>query len=137
MYKMFALCGAIVLAASSGTAWAQDSMSSGDRAPPITMPAPIFEYVQQASSMQYDGTTMTLSGLAPSTVYFSDRPYRLVGHVDNETFVSLWGADGGTFNTDPPNAAVSVLGEISEPPAIVGLWNQISVCQKVSFMPGA
>ncbi len=83
--------------------------------------APAYEYVQQASSLQYDGQTLTLQGVAPSTVFFSDRPYRLTGHVDTATFADLWTAPNGPFAQDPPNAAISVLGQTDVAPAIVEL----------------
>lgn len=81
---------------------------------------PTYEYVQQAASMTFDGTTMTLSGLAPSTIFFSDAPYRLAGAVDLKTFTNLW-QGSGPFASAPPNAAVSVLGKTDEAPVIVEL----------------
>ncbi|MEJ8571035.1 hypothetical protein [Microbaculum marinum] len=82
---------------------------------------PTYEYIQQAASMSYDGQTLTLEGLAPATIFFSDRPYRLIGQVDTGTFASLWDEPDGTFRTDPPNAAVTVLGSADTEPAIVEL----------------
>ncbi len=128
MYKILAVIGVVALAASPGLASAQDATTAAEPATASSapaqqyaLPAPVFEYVQQAASMTFDGETMTLGGMAPATIYFSDRPYRMVGHVDNVTFAGLWEKSGGTFAADPPNAAVSVLGEIEEPPAIVEL----------------
>ncbi|WP_419913289.1 hypothetical protein [Hoeflea sp.] len=111
MYRLTALIGAVFLAISPGLAQAQQP----------AVPAPSYEYVQQASSMQFDGTTMTLQGVAPSTVFFSDRPNRLTGLVSSGQFVELWNSPDGPFASDPPNAAVSVLGNIKDAPAIVEL----------------
>lgn len=89
---------------------------------PVNAPAtPSYEYVQQAASMTFDGTNMTVEGLAPATIFFSDRPYRLTGQMDAQKFVDLWKSPNGPFAVDPPNAAVSVLGNVSEAPAIVEL----------------
>ena len=88
---------------------------------PIQGPAlePVtYDYVQQAGSMTFEGSTLTLTGLAPSTIFFSDRPYRLVGHVDTARFVDLW-SSGGSFAIDPPNAAISALAGGEQSPAIV------------------
>lgn len=88
---------------------------------PIQGPAlgPVtYDYVQQAGSMTFDGSQITLTNLAPSTIFFSDRPYRLVGHVDTQRFVDLW-SSGGSFTIDPPNAAISVLSNDTDAPAIV------------------
>lgn len=83
--------------------------------------APSYEYVQQATSLQYDGETLTLQGVAPSTIFFSDHPYRLTGQVDIATFANLWSVPHGPFAQDPPNAAISVLGQTGVSPAIVEL----------------
>ena len=63
---------------------------------------------------------MTLQ-VVPSTVLFSDRPYRLSGQMDTAAFANLWESPGGAFAQVPPNAAVSVLGDTANPPAIVEL----------------
>jgi hypothetical protein len=83
-------------------------------------PAPAYDYIQQAASMSFDGETLTLSGLAPSTIYFSDRPYRETGQVDTATFLQLWD-EGGSFADDPPNAALTVLSAPDDQPAVVEL----------------
>ncbi|MEX3008045.1 hypothetical protein [Hoeflea sp. TYP-13] len=116
MYRLSALFGAVLLALSPGLALAQQ----GGQPVPV-MPTPAYEYVQQASSMQYDGTTLTLQGVAPSTIFFSDRPYRLTGQVATGMFADLWNSPDGPFASDPPNAAISVLGKTDEAPAIVEL----------------
>lgn len=122
MYRLTALAGAALLVLSAGFAQAQDTSVPQPAPVPVDPPpAPVYEYVQQATSMQYDGTTMTLQGVSPSTIFFSDRPYRLTGQVTNDTFVNLWNAPDGPFASDPPNAAVSVLGAPNQEPAIVEL----------------
>ncbi|WP_421722801.1 hypothetical protein [Bauldia sp.] len=82
---------------------------------------PSFDYVQQAGGMTFDGQTLTLTDIAPATVFFTDRPYRMSGQFSNAAFASLWRAPNGTFAGDPPNAAVSVLGDTANAPAIVEL----------------
>lgn len=115
MRRLSAVIGAIVLALSPFVVHAQNINQ------PVSMyPAPAFEYVQQAVSLESDGKTMTLKGV-PSTVFFSDRPYRLTGHMDNAAFAKLWQGPNGPFASIVPNAAVSVLGDTQNPPAIVEL----------------
>ncbi len=109
------LAGALLLALGSGVAAAQT--------PPVPVsiePAPDFDYIQQAASMAFDGTTLTLSGLAPSTIYFSDRPYRETGQVDTPSFLALW-AEGGSFAGDAPNAAITAMSAPDAQPAVVEL----------------
>ncbi len=115
MKQLTAILGAVVLAVSHGAAMAQNTNQ-----PVAMMPAPSYEYVQQAASMQYDGQTMTLQGV-PSTIFFSDHPYRLSGQVDTARFADLWTAPNSAFAIDPPNAAVSVLSDRENPPAVVEL----------------
>jgi hypothetical protein len=68
-------------------------------------------FVQTARGATRAGDRLTLSGLGPSTLYFSDRPTRVVGHMTNDQFADLWAADaasdGDGFASDPPNAVLS------------------------------
>jgi hypothetical protein len=66
-------------------------------------------FVQTAGAMSSDGETLTLDEVTPSTVYFSDRPQRIVGHMATDDFVDLWGEGDNSFETDPPNAVLSFL----------------------------
>jgi hypothetical protein len=42
---------------------------------------PAFLFVQSSSGFEYDGERLTVHGMSPSTVFFSDRPDRIAGHV--------------------------------------------------------
>jgi hypothetical protein len=66
-------------------------------------------FVQTAHGMTSDGQTLTLEGVTPSTLYFSDRPQRIVGHMATTDFVDLWGEGDNSFEEDPPNAVLSFL----------------------------
>ena len=71
---------------------AQQQTEQAAKAAPVPVKiqtGPTYEYVQQAASMKFDGKTLTLSGVAPSTIFFSDAPYRLAGAVDQKTFTGL------------------------------------------------
>jgi hypothetical protein len=46
-------------------------------------------FVQTAAGIASDGTTLTLEGVTPATLYFSDRPQRIVGHMTTADFVEL------------------------------------------------
>ena len=47
-------------------------------------------FVQVASGSKSSDGVLTLSGVSPATLYFSDRPERVVGHMTNEQFVEGW-----------------------------------------------
>ena len=66
-------------------------------------------FVQTAQGIDSAGGTLALRGVTPSTLYFSDRPQRVVGHMTTVDFVDLWAAGDNSFETDPPNAVLSFL----------------------------
>jgi hypothetical protein len=51
---------------------------------------------------------ITLHGVSATTLFFSDRPYRMTGHIPTEDFVSQWGVGDDNFAEDPPNALLSI-----------------------------
>ena len=63
-------------------------------------------FVQTAAAISSDGTTLTLKDVTPSTLYFSDRPKRVVGHMTTVDFVEL-GRGDNNFEEDPPNAVLA------------------------------
>jgi hypothetical protein len=73
-------------------------------------------FVQTAQAAASDGTTLTLKGVTPSTLYFSDRPQRVVGHMTTADFVELWDAGENSFEEDPPNAVLAFLEPGDEAP---------------------
>ena len=48
-------------------------------------------FVHTARGFAVDGERIVLRDVTPSTLYFGDRPERVVGHVDTAEFVDLWG----------------------------------------------
>jgi hypothetical protein len=73
-------------------------------------------FVQTAKGTDSDGQTLTLRGITPSTLYFSDRPKRVVGHMSTADFVDLWGIGDNSFETDPPNAVLAFLEPDADAP---------------------
>ena len=45
-----------------------------------------FLFVQTAKDIAYKDGVLTLQDVSPVTVFFSDRPQRIVGHVRNDLF---------------------------------------------------
>lgn len=66
-------------------------------------------FVQLAHGLTCDDNRVTLHGLAHSTLFFSDRPQRVVGHMSTQKFVNEWGMGDNNFADDPPNAVVSFM----------------------------
>ena len=73
-------------------------------------------FVQTARAITSDGTTLTLKDVTPSTLYFSDRPKRIVGHMTTVDFVDLWAEGDNNFEEDPPNAVLAYLEPSGEAP---------------------
>jgi len=68
-------------------------------------------YVQSAQGIAYQDGVLTLEGIAPTTIMFSDRPERITGHVPSEEFLDSWGEGDNSFADDPPNAVLSTYTE--------------------------
>jgi hypothetical protein len=66
-------------------------------------------FVQTAHGLTSDGNTLTLNEVTASTLYFSDRPKRIVGHMTTADFVDLWAEGDNSFEEDPPNAVLAFL----------------------------
>ena len=63
--------------------------------------------VMNAQGASLKGETLTLNGVAPNTIVFTDRPVRAAGHMLTAHLVEGWGKEGEGFAKDPPNATVS------------------------------
>jgi hypothetical protein len=65
-------------------------------------------FIQTAQKVQFDGKTLTLSGVNPSVVMFTDRPKRTAETIPTANLVKSWDAGGkGSFKSDPPNAGLT------------------------------
>ena len=73
-------------------------------------------FVQTATAMEHVIGGVILRGVAPSTLFFSDRPQRFVGHLATTDFVGLWGAGEDSFAANPPNAVLAFLGQDASTP---------------------
>lgn len=70
---------------------------------------PQFLFVQSAEGVTYADGRLTLTGISPITILFSDRPDRLAGHMATADFVPFWDEGADSFKSDPPNATLSVV----------------------------
>jgi hypothetical protein len=70
-----------------------------------------FLFVQTAKGMTFDksASKLTLTGVSPITVMFSDRPERIAANMRTAAFVPFWSKGKDSFLSDPPNADISIL----------------------------
>jgi hypothetical protein len=66
-------------------------------------------FVQSARGAELANGKLRLTDVNPSTIFFSDRPERIAGHEPTEDFVSNWGEGEDSFQSDPPNATLSIV----------------------------
>jgi hypothetical protein len=84
-----------------------------------------FLFVQNAKGIAYADGKLTLKGVSPATVMFSDRPERIAGHMATARFVPFWGEGKDSFLKDPPNATLSFLEGQSMADAVVELQDPV------------
>ncbi len=90
-------------------------------------------YVQTAGNVTYAGGKLTLHSLAPATLFFSDRPDRVTGHVASSEFVETWGDGDDSFASNPPNAALSIFGDGQIHDVVVELHDPILVGADLTY----
>jgi hypothetical protein len=71
-----------------------------------------FLFVQYAESVTLKDNKLTMQGVQPETLYFSDRPDRIVGRESTKKFVEHWWKEGkDSFAKNPPNAVLVVMSK--------------------------
>ena len=69
-------------------------------------------FVQIAEDVKVDPAkgTFRLVKVNQQTLYFSDRPVRIAGHINMAAYLQEWTSQAGkdSFKADPPNAVLSV-----------------------------
>src|SRR3954454_6876838 len=78
-------------------------------------------FVQTSLAAEHVDGRIILRSVTPSTLYFSDRPGRVVGHIGTSQFVDIWGVGENNFAEDPPNAVLAFLPQGMETPRDVVL----------------
>jgi hypothetical protein len=67
-------------------------------------------FVQVAPATEAADGRLILKNVAESTLFFSDRPQRVVGHIHTDQLVAVWDDGDNSFAADPPNAVLSFVG---------------------------
>lgn len=98
-----------ILAGSAGVA-AMIAGASAAQAQTTDSDSADFLFVQTARGMAFDAdqSRLTLRGVSPVTLFFSDRPERIAGNMKTTAFVPFWSEGKDSFLSDPPNADLSI-----------------------------
>lgn len=96
-------------------------------------------FVQNSIAGSYDGQRMTLNGVG-ATIFFSDRPERVAGKVLTSEFISHWDQGSDNFQSNPPNATLSILTDKGVDSVVVELTEpkleKNSLSYKVKVLQG-
>src|SRR5207247_4402491 len=100
--KLIALAGALILSISL-LGRAEETKKTAENKVQLM-------FVQTAEDLKADGNTLRLVNVGQQTLYFSDRPVRVPGHLTMPAYMDEWKAGEGpdNFSSDPPNATLSV-----------------------------
>jgi hypothetical protein len=94
-------------------------------------------FVQSARRVVSGNGALTLHDLAHSTLMFSDRPERIVGHLTMKQFVEGWGHGENSFLENPPNAVLSFLPagaeDVAPEDVVVTLTNPRLEWERVTY----
>ena len=82
-------------------------------------------FVRNAKDVVIKNGRLTLIGVSPTTIFFSDRPYRIAGHMHTQDFVLEWQNNIGkeSFRANPPNATLSIFADEEIVDVVVELKN--------------
>jgi hypothetical protein len=82
-------------------------------------------FVQNAQSVTLANGLLTLEGISPTTLFFSDRPEKIAAHGLTSEFVTFWSTGGGSdnFEKSPPNANLAIVSEDGAEDVVMTLKN--------------
>jgi hypothetical protein len=92
-----------------------------------------YMFAQTATGVVIADGRVTLTGVSPTTLFFSDRPYRLTGHITTEDFVGQWGVGDDNFTVDPPNALLSLFEDDHVNDVVVVLTDPVASNGDLSY----
>jgi hypothetical protein len=73
-------------------------------------------FVQTAITVECAPGRMVLKNVSKATLFFSDRPHRVVGHMRTRDFVTIWEYGENSFASNPPNAVLAFIEEAAPVP---------------------
>jgi hypothetical protein len=108
-------------------------LAQGTSAAQEPVKKPVFLFIQSAKSVTYDNGKLTLKGVSAATVFFSDRPERVTGHMSTRAFIPFWKEGKESFLSDPPNATLSLLGQGEEGDVVIEVRDPVLKGDDLSY----
>ena len=105
---------------------ADDLLKEGETVIPVM-------FVQNATASHYSDGILTLTGIKPEIMWFSNRPYRMAGTSPLSEYMQDWDSGTDSFKTDPPNGSLSYLQGESMASVALELSDPLLVGDKISY----
>jgi hypothetical protein len=93
----------------------------------------MFSQTGASVTIDDDGRRITLDGVSPTTLFLSDRPYRLTGHLMTDDFIANWGSGTHSFVDNPPNALLTLFEQDAVNDVVVVLSDPILSGHDLSY----
>jgi hypothetical protein len=90
-------------------------------------------FVQNATSSHYSDGVLTLSGIQPQVLWFSNRPFRMAGTSSLAEYMKDWDDGNDSFKAAPPNGSLSYLNGDSMSSVAMELSNPLLVGDSISY----
>jgi len=80
-----------------------------------------------------DDKRISLIDVSSTTLFFSDRPYRLTGHIPTDEFVDSWDLGDDSFADTPPNALLSMFEDDEVNDVVLVLFDPVLSDGELSY----
>jgi len=110
----------------------QAVQAAADKEPPKTEKVQML-FVQNAKHAELSNGKLIMKGLSPTTLFFSDRPDRIAGHMATAEMTPLWKDGKDSFTADPPNATLSIFGKNEVTDVVVELRNPVLKADELTY----
>jgi hypothetical protein len=126
MTRRFALTALFLLAACTLIVCAAEDKDADAKEPE-------YLFVQTARSGTVKDGMLTLKQVSEQTLFFTDRPNRMAGHISTVHFLDNWATGKDSFKNDPPNATLSILDGKTMTNIVLELTNPVLTGHTVQY----
>ncbi len=95
--NLFGAASILIALAVSATAQATNNASEAES----------YLFIETADRAMLKDGIMTLHGVSSDVPVFADRPYHSAGQISRAHLLDAWGKGQDSFESDPPNAAIT------------------------------